>query len=54
MGFMDEAKNMAAEQGLEQAGEMINEQTGGEYEEQVEQAKGFVQEQLGGGEEEGQ
>ena len=54
-GFADKAKDLAAEhpeqvdQGIEKAGDAVDERTGGQHAEQVDKAQDAVQDRLGGG-----
>lgn len=55
MGIFDEAKNLAEQhpdqvkQGLDQAGQFVNDQTGGKFQNQINQGEQAVEGQLGGG-----
>ncbi|OLT15334.1 hypothetical protein BJF80_10775 [Serinicoccus sp. CUA-874] len=62
MGFMDKAKDMAGQhdekvdQGVEQAGDFVDDKTGGKHSEQVDKAQDFANDradQFGGVEGEG-
>lgn len=54
-GFADKAKEMAGEhpeqvdQGIEKAGDAVDDRTGGEHAEQVDRAQDAARDQLGGG-----
>ena len=53
MGFLDDAKRQIDEhadqidQGIEKAGDMLDEKTGGEYEGQVDKAQEFLESRTG-------
>ncbi|TDT33195.1 antitoxin [Naumannella halotolerans] len=54
MGIFDKAKDLASEhsdkvdQGIDQAGDAVDQKTGSKYEGQVDQAQDFAKDQFGG------
>ncbi len=55
-GFADKARDLAeqhpeqVDQGIDRAGDAVDERTGGQHAEQVDRAQDAVQDRLGGGE----
>ena len=55
MGFMDKAKNFAdqhdeqVDQGIEKAGDQVDQRTGGKYDSQVDKAQDTAQQRTGSG-----
>lgn len=55
MGIFDKAKDLAGEHsdqvegGIDKAGDMVDDKTGGKFEGQVDQGQDFLKDQIGGG-----
>ncbi|WP_018156442.1 antitoxin [Demetria terragena] len=60
MGLFDKAKDLAGEnsdkvdQGVESAGDFVDDKTGGQHADKVDQAQNFANDQFGGGDQGGE